>query len=463
MHEAVPRTAFFVYNWRMSGQTVNNPSKTILFVAYYYAPAAVVGTHRIVRFTKRLPEFGWRSIVLTVDEKNYDLVDNSIKAPSDCKVYRTPFSRNKILHPKRLYNKSINGGIQEIGVQNHKKGKLRHIFQKYTSIPDTKNRWLLHAIPQAIKILRQESVNAILTTSYPYTAHIIGLILKSITGKFWLVDLRDPWVEYAFLYPRTKFNLKISMYLEKQVIKSADIIIANTLAALERMRSRYPNYYDKFECIPNGFDEDDFIQRMQSKKDNFVITHAGTIFPQRGRRQPTTFFKALSQFLNKHKKLRNKIQIRFIGHTHYSVDLIGMAKEFGVEKNVICEGYTEHSLCIQKLLSSDALLLIHHSESPIEKLYSTIPAKTYEYLGANKPILCLSSHGTIIDFINTTNSGICVDPLDTEAICQALEALYFNYNSWNKIDGASNSKKQFESRELAYRLTEILNRREKND
>ena len=43
--------------------------KRVLFVSYLFPPTGGVGVQRVAKFVKYLPEFGWRSSVLTVENR----------------------------------------------------------------------------------------------------------------------------------------------------------------------------------------------------------------------------------------------------------------------------------------------------------------------------------------------------------------------------------------------------------
>ena len=61
-------------------------------------------------------------------------------------------------------------------------------------LPDASVTWNLTAIPAAIRIVRREGIDAVLTTSPPGSIHLVGAAVKQATGVRWLADLRDPLV-----------------------------------------------------------------------------------------------------------------------------------------------------------------------------------------------------------------------------------------------------------------------------
>ena len=435
--------------------------KTLLVLSYYFIPAAVVGTHRIDRFVKYLPDYGWRSIIVTVDEKYYDLLDPTISVGHDPEL--NPIHRTRTIDwpaHDRVYRQTQSGGMLE--VKNNKTIRSLLLAKKlgnYFAIPDTKNGWYPFAIRKCLQIMKNTPVDAILTTSFPYTSHIIGYSLKKITGKPLVVDLRDPWAEYAFLFPSTKFHQKVACLLERSVFNEADAIIANTGAAREKLCLRYPLLHSKITSISNGFDFDQFKDiSITAKKREFVITHAGTIFPGMDRRSPMNFLKAVSGLLRDHPELKSYLKIKFIGHIHPDADVQSLTRKLGLEENVDIVGYLGHQDFIHQLVASDVLLLIHHSGKPINKLYSTIPAKTYEYFGAMKPILCLSSHGAIQELISKMQIGICVDPLEPREISRAIVDLFSHYATWCQQIRKNSAVWEYEARSLTSQLACCLER-----
>ncbi len=52
--------------------------RRVLFVSYLFPPVGGVGVHRVTKFVKYLPQFGWESTVLTVGESSVPLLDDSL-------------------------------------------------------------------------------------------------------------------------------------------------------------------------------------------------------------------------------------------------------------------------------------------------------------------------------------------------------------------------------------------------
>ena len=63
-------------------------------------------------------------------------------------------------------------------------------------VPDENVSWNLTAIPAAIRIVRREGIDVVVTTSPPSSVHLVGAAVKRATGVPWVADLRDSVVAH---------------------------------------------------------------------------------------------------------------------------------------------------------------------------------------------------------------------------------------------------------------------------
>ena len=59
--------------------TSSLPRRRVLFVSYLFPPVGGVGVHRVTKFVKYLPQFGWDCSVLTVANPSTPLIDGSLR------------------------------------------------------------------------------------------------------------------------------------------------------------------------------------------------------------------------------------------------------------------------------------------------------------------------------------------------------------------------------------------------
>src|SRR5207248_10329067 len=63
-------------------------------------------------------------------------------------------------------------------------------------VPDENVTWNVTAIPSAIRIVRNEKIDVVVTTSPPPSVHLVGAAVKRATGACWVADLRDSIVAH---------------------------------------------------------------------------------------------------------------------------------------------------------------------------------------------------------------------------------------------------------------------------
>ena len=230
---------------------IEDMKKNILYIAYFFPPLGGSGVQRTLKFIKYLPMYNKLPLVVTVEEgHNFAYDEEMIKeVPDEVKIYRSNSGESLWLRKQiEGFNKLLISVKKKVNSKNQKKiianeniinkekntdGNMTikdRIFQylEYNYyVPDTKIRWYKNAINDIVnRVLKEEKVDLIFSTSYPYTDHLIGLEIKKRTNKPWVVDLRDPWVGNKFIYDRYDEKRKAKeIELEAEVIKYADKVI----------------------------------------------------------------------------------------------------------------------------------------------------------------------------------------------------------------------------------------------
>src|SRR5207237_4323605 len=160
-------------------------------------------------------------------------------------------------------------------------------------VPDENVSWNLTAIPAAIRIVRSEKIDVVLTTSPPSSVHLIGAAVKRATGVRWVADLRDSLVAHPHRRAES-LPVRIKEQGEHQVAKlvarSADAVVAVSDAIAEEARGFSPR--GSVTTIANGSDFDDFAGLEYRRGERFRITHTGSFF---GKRDPRPFLTALAR------------------------------------------------------------------------------------------------------------------------------------------------------------------------
>jgi len=257
---------------------------------------------------------------------------------------------------------------------------------------------------------------AVIWSTYPIaTAHLLGLILHRLTGIPWIADFRDSMTEDN--YPVAPRQRAVYCWIEAQTIKYCAQAVFTTPGAISMYAERYPEEpMSKWVLIPNGFDEDNFIQAeksdayqraLQNKNDKqIVLLHSGVLYPSE--RDPRAFFKALADLLASGviEPVGFKVILRATGHDELHARLIS---ENGLQDIVFLEPGISYKEALAEMLTVDVLLIFQAANCNHQ-----IPAKVYEYIRAKKPIFALTDpDGDTAGVLNEVGCPFIV-PLDNK-------------------------------------------------
>jgi len=429
--------------------------KKVLVIAYYFPPLGMGGVQRVSKFVKYLPSFGWEPIVLTVKDVEYFSRDDSLlkELPEGIKISRTGsfdplrliFLFRKFFQRKKSYGGKTSdpdpacGGTSRVALRILKKKKNERFFPRQRrgqndislfsgllkfinlfSFPDNKIGWLPFALIKGIKLCRREKIDLLFSTSPPLTCHLVGYFLKKITGTRWVADYRDPYFSDKEGKALTNLKKIFLKKLQRLFIKNADGFIGVTRLIASELNEIYPQA-KRLEVIPNGYDQEDFEQKISREKDIFRIVYFGTFSPDC---PAEPFFKALHNLLKQEKIDKDKIKIIDVGLS-VGIDIDRLLDEFRLTEITELKGYYPHQQGILELLKADLLLLTLSESSP-----AIIPGKAYEYLGAQKPILAIvPKKGETGRLIESLNAGKVVSPENISGIEEAILYYYREFES----------------------------------
>lgn len=422
----------------------------ILMVAYFYPPKGGAGVQRTTKFAKYLSRLGNDVYVLTVKDSEKGIVDKSLThdIENGIKVYRTDIKEPALLDRLSGTNHADvkNSEVSSVKKPSGLKRKVRNICKKIFLdiynlfyMPDDKKGWIPFAVEEGIRIVKEEEIDILYTTSGPYTAHIIGCKIAEKVNVKWIADFRDPWASNPFVSYGFTVQ-KIFNRLESRVIEKADSIISVSQPIVDDFIRRYPlKDKQKFSVITNGFDEDDFKGldlESSNRNDRFTIVYNGTIY---GKRSPEKILDAVNNLIAAGKIPQEKIAVKFIGPVgNEHIGIINHYKNL-YPQSIFHSDYVPHRESLNELCSANALLLLI-DESPGSE--GILTGKIFEYIRSGKPIIGLVPDGAAKDVIIKTNTGYAVHPLDIKKIEEVILELYckfenkeFNINqNWGEIE-----------------------------
>lgn len=442
--------------------------KNVLFIAYHFPPIGGSGVQRSLKYVKYLPSNGYNPLVVTVKDGHNFAYDYGMlkEIPKDIKVYRSNsgemlWLRNKIENANKILKK-IKGNSNSIKVDNindntsnEEKGLKEKIFEylEYNYyIPDTKIRWYKHAIKDIKKrVLKENNIDIIYSTSAPYTDHLIALNIKKYTNKPWVADFRDPWIGNGAIsdrYSEKRINKEKEM--EAEVIKMADVVINVTEPITEMYKKRYPMYKDKFITITNGFDGGEKEHIEVRKNNTFKITYAGLLDSTRN---PQSLITALENLYVKKPEIFEAINVDFTGHI--AEDLKDIIVKSSISKYININSYVEHKEILNCMASSNINLIILPDTEESKGVFT---GKIFDYVLTERPILgIMPSDGVAAKLINDNNIGLAVNHNEVDKIEDFIYSEYKKFKNGENLNTNSIEKcKQYDRRVLTKELSKVF-------
>jgi glycosyltransferase involved in cell wall biosynthesis len=381
----------------------------VLIVSLYFPPAGGGGVQRPLKFATHLPALGIETHVLAPDDPKWVHRDDELQPPTQAWVHRSRFIGPRGRRPaEELHGRT---GLDRLTRQAGLVGRR-------LLVPDESVSWNLTAIPAAIRLVRAEGIDVVLTTSPPGSVHFVGAAVKRATGARWVADLRDSLVAHPHrrtegLAVRVKERGKHAV--AKVVARSADAVVCVSDAIAEEARGFGSR--GRVLTIANGADFDDFAGLEYRRGDRFRITHTGSFF---GQRSPRPFLAALAG------SGLDDVVARFVGDFR-SADR-EWAETLALGDRLELHSYAPRRVSLELQRDSDALLLLIPDAGGRGK--GVLSGKVFEYLAAERPILALvPPDGAAAGLIRETGTGVVVSPEDEAGIGDALRSLHARWRN----------------------------------
>jgi glycosyltransferase involved in cell wall biosynthesis len=387
----------------------------VLLVTMYFPPAGGGGVQRPLKTATHLPALGIETHVLAPDDPKWLHRDEELRPPTQAFVHRARY-----LGPRaRLPAEELHGleGPERVLAQ-------ARLAYRRVLLPDASVTWLPTAVPTAVRLVRREGIDAIITTSPPVSMNLIGAAVKRLTGIPWVADLRDAilWnADRRFDRAAVQAKERALERVVRLVARKSDAVVAVSETIADEVRSFDPA--GQVRVIPNGCDFDDFAGLDYRPSERFRITHAGSFF---GKRNPRPFLKALAS------SGLGDVVARFAGGLRTADE--EWAAGLGLGDRLELLPYLPHREALELQRDSESNLLLLPDAAGRG---AVVPSgKIFEYLAAERPILAaVPPDGAAARLVRETGAGIVVAPEDEKGIRDALIGLHARWKAGQLSNG----------------------------
>lgn len=426
--------------------------KKVLILTYYWPPSGGGGVHRNLKYAKYFREFGWEPVIYTAQDADYPSMDESLfrDVPDNLTVVKQP-----IWEPYNVYRKFVgikkgkkiySGFISEdkkMGFTQRMAIWIRGNF----FIPDARKFWIKPSIRHLKKYLKENPVDAVISSGPPHSMHLIGLGIKKSLNLPWVADFRDPWTNIDF-YDQLQLSGwadRKHKRLEQKVLKMAD-----------RVATVSWHWADDFkelgapgiQVVTNGFDEDDFTFEAVPDPNEFSIAHIGSLNKDRN---PPVLWQALKELCDELPGFREKLVIRLVGNTDISVR--GELERQGLMAQADFKDYMPHKEVLKTLKASQVLLLLLN-DTP--NVMGVVPGKLFEYLAARRPLMAIGPDGgDSARIIREAEAGPVCGFQDKSAMKTSIADLFARFQAGN-LQGNNKDISRYSRKGITGQMAKIL-------
>ena len=421
-------------------------NKNILMVCYYYPPLSDVGAKRSVAFSKYFKEYGWNPLVLSVrnPDRAYCSVGNDLPPQGIHTEYS--YSVFNVFKLVSRANAAIVRLVRLFSI-NVKRNYLYEIF----CVPDHFIGWIPLTVLKGWHLIRKYDIDIIYVSCTPFSAGLIGVLLKWLSGKPLILDYRDPYgLEVVFsILGLPEFRRRINRFIDGKLIKHADIFIVTTEETRKAYIGHYPEIRDKIFTIHNGFDSVDAIQGNGDKHTKFTIVYTGEFYSYGNKSK--AFFEAIALLKKKGEISCDDFQFLFFGEGKNYIDRI--AKDCNVSDLVSANVRIPYKEVVDVIKKSHLQLL--------RILKPMISTKLYEGIPLNVPFLATIPKGEVEDIIKRFSpSSYIVTEESPEQVAEAILAARTKYaNGGIKDNDVQGFLESFSRENLTLKLMNIIETR----
>jgi glycosyltransferase involved in cell wall biosynthesis len=419
--------------------------KRVLLIAYAYPPCTEIGALRPAGLAKYLPRFGWEPTVLTVKLPGLRPSWAPVVETGDedvLQAWKVRFG----LEGRRSLHEQLGLPVTKKRDSQLMHTKLLFAMRYLLTFPDSTKGWIPFAIKELERIKKSTTVDAIVTTSPPISAHLIGRKAKQMFEVPWIADLRDLWSQN--LAQGNDLVRLLERPVERRTLRDADALVSVSEPWAARLRDCYPD--KSVFSITNGFDADDFRPRPEALTPTFTITYTGRLYE--GKRDPTPLFEAIQELIQEGVLSREAIRVRFYG----SIEpwLPTLVQTFGLEDVVEVAGTVSREEALRRQRESQILLTLCWSDLRETGQHT---GKVFEYLGAKRPILAIGgSRGVVTELLERTRTGVHAQ--SKEELKSNLRGWYAQHRQTGRVlcRGEERELYLYTHEQMASRFAEVL-------
>ena len=390
-------------------KTANLARPKLLFLAWNFPPSHATASVRTWNVAKYLARRGWDVTVLTPEPglwrrtEDIEEVQQGL-ATEGIRRILTDHSLRFLTGNQLTY---VNNGLRWVFG-----GICRRIAAKIGV--DRGVGWI-KAAERACARLVPNDVDLILASGPPYAAFVLAERLSKKLSRPYVLDYRDPWTEVPGMI---RLLQRFVIRLERKLLAVAAAVTTVSRSWASDLDDRY-KLGSKVHVVTNGYDPEELAKAKPLDFGHFAIVYAGEFYPP---------YRVLTPVLAALKLLRKKGESERCYLHYYGSDVDFVRQEavnLGVMDRVKLYGRVSRSEALSAIRGANVAVVISSIfEKPSGRIAGWVPAKVFDIMGLQTPMLLIAPAGTDIESIAET-AGLVrrISGSDVAGIASFLEQL----------------------------------------
>ncbi|MCX2697386.1 glycosyltransferase family 4 protein [Ochrobactrum chromiisoli] len=310
-------------------------------------------------------------------------------------------------------------------------------------------------ISATVAALFVKRVDLIVATSPQFFTAVAGWLTGLLKRRPWVFELRDLWPESIRVVGAMKKSSLLDMLerLELFLYHRADAVISVTNSFRDNLIARAVPA-EKIHVVTNGADlsrykpmaKDENLIKRYELQDCFILGYIGTMGMAHG------LDTVLDTAKNISKLGLTDIRILMLGDGAQKKHLMKRVETERIHNVLFLESVPKSE--VTRYWSLLDVSLIHLKNDDLFK--SVIPSKLFESMAMGVPVL-FGVKGEAADIVRHHEVGLLIEPESAGEMTQAVIELHTNSDlRENLAQNCQESAQQFDRRELAYKMREVL-------
>jgi glycosyltransferase involved in cell wall biosynthesis len=389
----------------------------VLILARFFPPIGGAGVHRALGSVRHLPSHGITPVVVTgpvprAPRNRWEPVDADLLArvPATAEVHR-------------LHGPEPDRDLSRLG---------RLLARR----PPLDRWWIDESARLGARV--GGSVDVVLASCAPYDTALAAARVARELGVPWVADLDDPWALDEMRVPASALHRSLDVRRMRRALAGASAIVMSAPEAARRLRRAMPELASRATAIPIGYEPADFEAPVEPHDDGvFRILHLGSLHTDFGlhlrgtrlrrrllgggvpgldvlTRSHVVVVEAIERLLRADPSLSGRVELHLAGEQTAADRAVSEGHPFVRELGL--RSYDEST----RLARAADLLFLPMHDLPEGMRAGLIPYKTYDYLGARRPILAAVPDGDVRDLLAPLPHATLVRPRDVEGMAAAL-------------------------------------------